>query len=309
MRAKHTPFLVSFLSLLMAGAASLLAGCAGAPTSPNPQALAELAPTGKLRTAHIVANPVLVTRDGASGPLRGITIDLAQALAREAGVPLDPIAYESVPAVFQGLARGEIDVVFLANDPARAGQVDFASTYMEVINTYLVPVDSSIRSIADADRPGVRIAVPAKNAADLYLTRTLQSAQLLRGPTTVPYLTEMMQSGKADAAAGNYLELLQVAAKVPGMRIVDGRYTAIPHAIAVPKGRPAALAFVRDFSERAKASGLVQGAITRSGVPGVTVAPRPDSTPAPTHRPKPRSDRKMVPGTQYPNDVEAIRPL
>jgi len=112
-----------------------------------------------------------------------------------------------------------------------------------------------------------------KNAADLYLTRTLKSADLLRGPTVVPYLTEMMQSGKADAAAGNHLELLQVASKVPGMRIVEGRYTAIPHAIAVPKGRAAASAFVREFAERAKASGLVQDAITRSGVPGVTVAP------------------------------------
>jgi polar amino acid transport system substrate-binding protein len=208
-----------------------------------------------------------------SGNLRGITIDLANALARDAGVPLEPIAYESVPAVFQSLARGEIDVLFLANDPARANQVDFVFTYMEVSNTYLVPVNSSIRSVADVDRPGVRIAVPARNAADLYLTRTLKSAQLLRGQTVVAYLTEMMQSGKADAAAGNHLELLQVAAKVPNLRIIDGRYTAIPHAIAVPKGRGAAAAFVREFAERAKASGLVREAIARSGVPGVTVAP------------------------------------
>ena len=205
--------------------------------------------------------------------MRGITIDLAQAMARKAGLALEPIAYESVSALFQDVARGEIDVLFLANDPARAGQVDFASTYMEVIVTYLVPVNSSIRSISDADRPEIRIAVPANNAADLYLTRTLQSAQLFRGPTTIPYLTEMMRSGKADATAGNRLELLQVAKNVSGMRIVDGRFTAIPHAIAVLKGRPQALAFVREFSEQAKVSGLVQEAITRSGVPGVTVAP------------------------------------
>jgi polar amino acid transport system substrate-binding protein len=273
MHAKRALSIARFRSFLVAAATSLITGCAGAPQPPSPQVLAELAPTGKLRTAHIVANPVLVTRDPASGQLRGITIDLAQALAREAGVPLEPLPYESVSALFEGLSRGEIDVLFLAHDPTRASQVDFASTYMEVVNTYLVPANSSIRSVADADRPGVRIAVPAKNAADLYLTRTLKSAQLLRGPTGVAYLTEMMHSGKADAAAGNHLELLQVASKVPGMRIIDGRYTAIPHATAVPKGRPAALAFVRDFSEKMKASGVVQEAITRSGVPGVTVAP------------------------------------
>lgn len=273
MHAKSTALIARFRFLVMAAAISLLAGCAGAPQPPSPQLLAELAPTGKLRTAHIVANPVLATRDKESGQLRGITIDLAQAMARKAGLPLEPIAYESVPAVFQGLARGEIDVLFLANDPARAGQLDFAATYMEVIVTYLVPVNSPVQSIADADRPGVRIAVPAKNAADLYLTRTLKSAHLFRGPTTIPYLTEMMRSGKADAAAGNLIELLQVAANVSGMRVVEGRFTAIPHATAVPKGRPQALAFVRDFSEQAKVSGLVQEAITRSGVPGVTVAP------------------------------------
>lgn len=274
MRAKYTLSLSWCRCRIVAGAILLLAGCAGAPKPPHPQVLAELAPTGKLRTAHIVANPVLAKLDSSSGELRGITIDLARALSRETGLPLEPIAYKSVPAVFQGLARGEVDVVFLANDPARADQVDFTSTYMEVIISYLVSINSPIRTVADVDRPSVRIAVPAKNAADLYLTRTIKSAQLLRGPTTVPYLTEMMQSGKADAAAGNHLELLQVASKVPGMRIVDGRITAIPHAIALPKGRPGAAAYVREFAERAKESGLVQDAIMRSGVPGVTVAPQ-----------------------------------
>lgn len=273
MHANLSSLINGWRLFVTATAILLLAGCAGAPQAPSSQVIAELAPTGKLRTAHIIANPVLVTRDTGSGQMRGITIDLAQAMARRAGLALEPIAYESVPALFQGLARGEIDVLFLANDPARAGQVDFASTYMEVIVTYLVPVNSPIRSVSDADRPGTRIAVPAKNAADLYLTRTLKSAQLLRGSTTVPYLTEMMRSGKADAAAGNLQELLQVANNVPGMRIVDGRFSTIPHAIAVPKGRPQALAFVREFSEQAKVSGLVQEAIARSGVPGVIVAP------------------------------------
>lgn len=273
MRANLSSLISGRRLFVTATAILLLAACAGAPQAPSPQVIAELAPTGKLRTSHIIANPVLVTRDTGSGQLRGITIDLAQAMARRAGLALQPIAYESVPALFQGLARGEIDVLFLANDPTRAGQVDFASTYMEVTVTYLVPANSSIRSISDADRPGIRIAVPAKNAADLYLTRTLKSAQLFRGPTTVPYLTEMMRTGNADAAAGNVLELLQVANNVPGLRIVDGRFTAIPHAIAVPKGRPQALAFVREFSEQAKVSGLVQEAIKRSGVPGVIVAP------------------------------------
>lgn len=253
----------------IAAAVLVLAACST--LGSDPQAIQELAPTGKLRTAHNVGNSVLATRDGA-GQLRGITIDLARALAREAGVPLEPIAYENLAALFQGLARGEVDVLFLADDPARANQVDFAVTYMEVSVTYLVPAESSIRSIADVDRADVRIAVGAKNAADLYLSRTLKSARLLRGPSAGPYLTEMMRAGKAEVAAGNMPELLQVQRNFPGARILDGRFTSIPHAIALPKGRARAAAFVRDFGERAKASGVVQSAITRSGSAGVTLA-------------------------------------
>lgn len=233
--------------------------------------MVELAPTGKLRSAHNVGNAVLATRD-ASGRLQGITVDLAQAMAREGGLALEPLAYPNVAALFEALARGEVDILFLADDPTRAGQVDFAGIYMEVSVTYIVPSDSPIRSVDDVDRPGVRIAVGAKNAADLHLTRSLKSAELLRGPSTAPYLAEMMSSRKADAAAGNIQELAQVQRSIPGLRIVEGRFATIKHAIALPKGRPRAFAFVRAFVENAKASGLVQAAIARSGTAGVTVA-------------------------------------
>src|SRR3954464_5282818 len=116
----------------------VLAGCAATAQPPSPDAPADPAPTGKLRTAHNIGNAALASR-AASGELRGITVELAQALAREAGLVLEPIAYESVAAVFQGLARGEVDVLFLADDPARASQVDFVTTYMEVRVTYAVP--------------------------------------------------------------------------------------------------------------------------------------------------------------------------
>jgi polar amino acid transport system substrate-binding protein len=251
-------------------AALAIAGCAGLP--PSHETVGQLAPTGTLRTGHLVANPILVTRDARSNELSGITIDLARALAREANVGLDPIGYENLSAAFQAAARGEIDVLFLANDPSRAGQVDFAATYMEVTVTYLVRADSPIHSISDADRPGMRIAVGERNAADLYLGRNLESARLVRVPYGVDHLIESVTSASADAVAGNVPELLQVARHVPGMRLVEGRITAIPHAIAIPKGRPRALEFVRQFSEEAKASGLVDEAIVRSGVAGVTRA-------------------------------------
>jgi polar amino acid transport system substrate-binding protein len=251
-------------------AALAIAGCAGLP--PSHETVAELAPTGTLRTGHLVANPILVSRDARSGELSGITIDLARALARKADVGLEPIGYENLAAAFQAIARGELDVLFLANDPARAGQVAFAATYMEVTVTYLVRADSAIRSISDADRPGTRIAVGERNAADLYLTRNLESARLLRVPYGVEHLVEAVRSASADAVAGNVPELLQVARHVSGMRLVDGRITAIPHAIAIPKGRPRAFEFVRQFAEDAKASGLVDGAILRAGVAGVTRA-------------------------------------
>jgi len=259
--------------VFLAFAATFLTGCATAPKSPDPLAIAELAPTGKLRSAHLLANAALVTRDEASGRLRGITIDLAEALAREAGVPLEPIAYPNVSAIFQALERNELDLVFLANDPARAGVLDFACTYMEVAVTYAVPVDSPIRTAADADRAGVRIAVGEKNAADLYLSRSLRSAELVRGPYTVAWLGETLQARKADAAASNIVELLQIVRNVPDLRIVEGRFMSVPHAMAVPKGRPRAAALVHRFGEEAKASGLVQQAITRSGNAGLNVAP------------------------------------
>ena len=148
----------------------LLAACASAPRV-SPEARSELAPTGKVRVAINHGNPVLARRDAASGELRGVTVDLGRELGRRLGVPVELVGYDTIAKLLAGLKAGEWDVGFLAIDPARAGEVIFTAPYMEVEVSYLVPMQSELRSVADVDRAGVRISVQERNAADLFLSR------------------------------------------------------------------------------------------------------------------------------------------
>src|SRR5262249_53648296 len=150
-------------------------------------------------------------------------------------------------------------------DPARAADVDFTPAYMEVEDTYLVPADSPIRAVADADRPGVRIAVPNRSAPDLYLTGALKQATLVRADTEVAAFA-LLRSGRADAFAANRSSFAAFTAGVPGYRALPDHFLDVPMAVAVRKGRPAALAAVSGLLEELKASGAVQGAIDRAGV-------------------------------------------
>src|SRR5262245_995015 len=156
--------------LLAAAVAALVSGCILTPTSPTDAARATLAPTGKLRVAINLANPVLAKRD-AKGEVTGISMDLGRAMAQRLGVEFVPVLYPNPGALVEGVRKGEWDLGFAAIDPARADVLAFTAPYMEVIVTYLVKADSPIRAVADADRTGVRIGVGTKNAADLYLTR------------------------------------------------------------------------------------------------------------------------------------------
>ncbi len=237
-----------------------------------PAALMDLVPTGKLRVALNIGNSVLATKDPTDGELHGVAVDLGHELAARLGVPFVPVEYPSVPKIMAGLQADAWDVAFLAIDPARAAELEFTVPYMEVDNTYLVPKQSPIRNVADADRPGVRIAVPSKSAPDLFLTRELQRATLLRADTGAAAF-ELLRSGQADAFAADRQSLLEFAEHLPGSQVLGDRFLAVQHAIAMPKGRAAGLAYVSDFDERMKASGAVQQAIARARLRGVQVAP------------------------------------
>lgn len=249
----------------------LLASCASAPMVP-PDARSQLAPSDKLRAAINYGNPTLAAKNPTTGELRGVTVDLSRELGRRLGVPVELVGYETVAKLVAGLKTGEWDVAFLAVDPARAGDVAFTAPYMEVENTYLVPERSDMRNASQVDRPGVRIAVQAKNAADLFLSRELKHASLVRAADG-PGAFAILKAGSAQAYASSRQRLLSDAEANPGYRVVEGRFSAIPHAAGVPSRNSAAAAYLRSFIEEVKRSGFVKRVIDESGNRGVVVAP------------------------------------
>jgi polar amino acid transport system substrate-binding protein len=237
-----------------------------------PAARSELAATGKLRVGLILSNQVLVTKDPQSGELRGVTVSLGKLLARRIGVPFEPVGYSNPAALLQSFGRNEWDIAFLASDPARAQDVDFSPPYMVVDNTYLVRSGSKVRSVETADQPGVKIAVPERSAPDLFLSRTLKAAEIVRVPGGADAAIEVLRSGRADAYAENAHMLSLYSDRLPGSRVLDGRYTLIQHAVATPKGRSAAAEYVRQFIEEAKSDGTIRDAIAQAGLRRTAVA-------------------------------------
>jgi polar amino acid transport system substrate-binding protein len=229
-----------------------------------------LTPTGRLRVGVNLGNFLLVQRN-ADGSVRGIVPDLAQELARRLGVPADLVLYEKVGDVADGAQKGAWDVAFIGVEPQRAADIDFTAPYVEIEATYLVPAGSPIKTLADVDRKGVRIAVAGRSAYDLWLTRNIRHAELRRaGSIGASY--ELFVKEGLEVLAGLKPKLLEDVAKLPGARILEGRFTSVQQAIGTPKGRPEGYAFLRKFAAEVKASGLVADLIARHGVRGLTVA-------------------------------------
>jgi polar amino acid transport system substrate-binding protein len=249
-----------------------LSSCATVPTVP-PGARSELAPTGTLRAAINFGNPVLAQKDPATGEARGVSVDLARELGRRLGVPVVLVTFDAAGKVFDALKSGAWDVAFLAIDPARATEIAFTAPYVVIEGTYLVPADSPLRTIADVDRDGVRVAVGNKSAYDLYLTRTLKRAQLVRVPTS-PEAIDIFLKDRLEAAAGVKQPLLQFAKTHPHVRVMEGRFMAIEQAVGAPKGREAGARYLRQFVEEMKASGFVAQGLEKSGQGDATVAPK-----------------------------------
>jgi polar amino acid transport system substrate-binding protein len=238
----------------------------------SPEARSQLAPSGKLRVAINYGNPVLATKNPQTGELRGVTVDVSRELGHRLGVPVELVGYETVAKLMAGLKADAWDVAFLAVDPARAGDIAFTAPYMEVEVTYLVPESSDMRNLSHVDRASVRIAVQEKNAADLFLSKELKHASLVRAPDEAGAFG-LLKAGSAEALASNKQRLLSVAETNPGYRVIEGRFTAIQHAVGVPTGRSAAAAYLRGFIEEVKASGFVKRALEEAGLRGVVVAP------------------------------------
>lgn len=257
---------LAVLILSIAGAASLVGAQQMSPTTRS-----ELAPTGRLRVGINFGNALLAVKD-ANGSPGGIAVRLAQEISTRTGLPLDIVGFESAGRMADAVKTGAWDVAFLAVDPDRSGDIDFTAPYLEIDTTYLVPAGSPLRTLQDVDRDGVRIAVSAKSAYDLYLTRELKRAQLVRAPSPAASV-DLFFAQRLDALAALRPVLVDLAAQHLGSRVLDGRFTVVTQAVGAPKGRTAAAQFLREFVEDAKASGLVANAIAASGVRGVSVAP------------------------------------
>jgi polar amino acid transport system substrate-binding protein len=233
--------------------------------------VADLIQSGKLRVALGLGSPALAVKDPTSGEVRGPALDLVRALAMKIGVQLEPVEYPRPGAILQGIAADEWDVTFLVGDPARAAEADFSPPYMQTEYTYLVPAGSSKRSVAEMDQPGVRIAVPRGDGSDLRLTKTLKHAELVRAES-VAAIIEMVRAGQVDAYAGPRVVLLKLSEQAPGSRVLDDGFADIVYVAMVPKGKAGHLAYVSDFIEEAKSSGLVQRTIDQYGLKGIQVA-------------------------------------
>lgn len=230
----------------------------------------ELTPTGKLRVGVNLGNFLLVQRN-ADGSIRGIVPDLAQELAKRLGVQAELRQYEKVGDVADGAKKGEWDVAFIGAEPQRAAEIDFTAPYVEIEATYLVPAGSTIRSIDEVDSDGVRIAVAGRSAYHLWLERNVKRAQLAVGDSIEGSYRRFVDE-KLEVLAGLKPRLMEDAAKLPGSRILEGRFTSVQQAIGTPKGRPEGAAYLRKFAEDVKASGLVAQLIERHGIKGLTVA-------------------------------------
>jgi len=250
----------------------LLTGCAGIGTSPTTEVRQALAPTGKLRVGLQLGSPHNVIQDPASGEMKGVGFDLGKELARRIGVPFEPVLYPSVGALLEGGKSGAWDVAFVGFSPARAKEWDFSALHLEIEFGYLIPGGSSISTMDDVDRPGIRVAVQEKSQPDTFLSRTLKQAVVVRASSLADTL-ELLKSGRADAIFSIKPSLFEVSSQLPGSRVLDGRPGVDPHAMAMPKGRDLGVAYAHKFIEDAKRKGLVKAAIERAGMRGAVVAP------------------------------------
>ena len=236
----------------------------------SPEVRSQLAPSGTLRVGLNMSNFLLTATDAATGKPKGLAADLGHELGKRLGVPVELVPYPNPGALGDAAKSGAWDVGFLGAEPQRAKEIDFTAAYVEIEATYLVPAGSPIKTIAEVDRPGVRIAISDRSAYDLYLTRELKHAQLVRERGDA-ILTRFL-SDKLDAMAGLRPGLMKDQAKAPGSRILDGNFTAVQQAAGTPKGRPAGAKYLKEFIEDVKASGLVAKTIEKHNVRGLNVA-------------------------------------
>ena len=238
----------------------------------TPAAKSELTPTGKLRVGLNHGNFLLVTPGSSATDPKGVAPDVARELAKRLGVPVEFSKFDTAGKLGDAVREGVWDVAFLGAEPQRAAEIAFTAAYLEIPATYLVPAGSTIRSVAEVDREGVRIAVADKSAYELWLSRNIKHAKLLK-TQGIDASFDLFVKEKLEALSGLRPRLISDVKKLPGARILDGVFTAVQQAVGTAKKNTAAAAYLAGFVEDVKASGFVAEAITRNKSEGVNVAP------------------------------------
>jgi polar amino acid transport system substrate-binding protein len=230
-----------------------------------------LAPGGNLRAGINYSNFLLASKDPSSGEPRGIAVELSREIARRLGVSVEFITFDTAGRMADAVSAGVWDIAFLANEPERANQILFTPPYLEIDAGYLAPPGSRIQSIADADSEGLRIAIAEKSAYDLFLSRSLQKAKLVRAKG-MDASYDLFATEKPDLLAGIKPWLMIVAEKMPGSRVLDGRFMAVQQCIGTPGERESGSRYLCEFVEDVKASGFLSETVRRLGLRGASIA-------------------------------------
>ncbi len=237
---------------------------------PAPEVRAVLAPAGRLRVGLYTGNPASLLQQTGRTPA-GVGFALGRALAERLGVPFEPVVYPNNGAVLEGLRAGKVDVVFTNATPARAKEIDFTQPYLEVEAGYLVAPGSAISTLAGIDAAGVRVGAMEGSTTSTTLPALLKKATIVRVPA-IENVKEMLSAGTLDAFATNKSILFEIADALPGATVLAGRYGVEQLALGIPKGRDAALPYVRSFVSSAVSNGLVKRAAEEAGLRGAIVA-------------------------------------
>src|SRR5438067_5574802 len=239
----------------------LMAACTTSPVISD-AARSQLAPTGKLRAGMNLGNTLFTTKDAATGELRGVSVDLMRELASRLGVPLDLVVHATPGDVADAVVKGTWDVAILAIEQARAQKIAFSPPITEIEATYVVRKDSALRSVGQVDTAGIRIAAPEKAGYELYLTRTLRNATLVRAPGFAASVN-VFNERRADALAGLKPALLNSMETIPDGRTLEGKFMTVNHGLGTPRERRAAAEYLKAFVEEMNTSGFVARSIER----------------------------------------------
>jgi polar amino acid transport system substrate-binding protein len=239
----------------------------------DPLITSAFAPTGVLRASINLGNPILAYADPATGLPSGVSVDLARGLAQQLGLALELVAFDSAGKSVEAVTSEAADIGFFAVDPVRGAGISFTAPYVLIEGSYMVADASPIRSNAEVDREGIRVAVGKGSAYDLYLTRELRHASIVRAPTS-PTVVDTFVAQGLEVAAGVKQQLEADARRVPGLRLLPGRFMVIQQAMGLPRSRSAAaVATLLAYVEAMKKNGFVEDALKRHRIQGASVAP------------------------------------